>query len=100
MPNTGEAKLTISYQEGGLIVATILGWILNESFTVDNATYTDGVIDSPVSVEWPDGVSGTITITRDSDGNVSSLVATHGTDSYTVAVTRNTDGYATKVEIN
>lgn len=80
--------------------ATILGWILTESFSVSNATYTDGVVNSPVSVTWPDGVTGTLTLVRDSDGNVSSLTATHGTDTYVLSVTRDANGNVTKTEIN
>ena len=82
------------------LASTILGWIIAESFTVVSASYTDGEVDSPVSVMWPDNYSGTLAIVRDSEGNVTSLTATHGTDSYVLSVTRDANGNVTKTEIN
>lgn len=77
---------------------TIVGWINTEAFTVANATYTDGEIDSPVSVTWPDDVSGTLTITR-TNGFVTKVVAVHGNDSYDYIITRNADGSVTDTTI-
>lgn len=77
----------------------IKDWILGESFTVTNATYTDGIIGSPVSVTWSDGESGILTLVRDSDGLLTSITATYGTDTYVLTVTRDSDGNATNSTI-
>ena len=82
------------------LLSSIYGWIVSEAFTVSSASYTDGTINSPVSVVWPDNYPGTLTIVRDSDGNVSSITATHGTDSFVLSVTRDANGNVTKTEIN
>ena len=77
----------------------IKDYILTESFTVASATYSDGLLSS-ANVVWPDGVSGTIAVTRDTDGNATQVVATYGTDTYTLTITRNTDGYTTATSIS
>ena len=97
------------YNQLGYIVASptkasslssvIKGWILSESFLIVSATYTDGIINSPISVEWADKITGTISFVRNSDGDITSLTATHGNDSYTLSITRDGDGNVTKTEL-
>lgn len=77
----------------------IIGWILSESFAPQNVAYTDGLINSPFNVIWPDGVSGTITLTRNSDNFVVSITATHDSDSYVITITRNGNDEVTNVSI-
>ena len=54
-------------------------WVLSESYKINGSiNYDDnGNIISPISVEYPDGGIGNITITRDYNGNVMNLTATH-----------------------
>ena len=75
-----------------LKTSDLKSWILSESYSVQNVTYADGIVVSPVNVTWPDGNTGTLSITRDGDGLVSSIVATHDGDSYTLTIERNSDG--------
>lgn len=57
---------------------TLKDWILSESFSLrGDATYTDGVISSPISVSYPDESYGEISVTRNSDGDITSLSATN-----------------------
>ena len=77
----------------------IKDYILTESFTVVSATYSDGLLSS-ASVVWPDGENGTITVTRDTNGNATQCVATYGADTYTLTITRNADGYTTATSIS
>jgi len=77
----------------------IKNYILSESFTVVSATYNSEGIVSSASVKWPDGTTGTISVTRDSDGNATQVVATQGQDTYTLSITRNSSGQVTATSI-
>lgn len=66
--------------------------ILSESFTVSSCVRDgDGNVSS-ASIVYPDGKTGTLTITRDADGNATAAVFTYGTDTYTLSITRDADG--------
>ena len=53
-------------------------WILSESYYLRGAaSYTDGVINSPIAIYYPDESYGEITLTRNSDGLVTALSATN-----------------------
>ena len=80
-------------------LSVVMGWILAESFNLVSATRDDDGNVSAANVTWPNGLSGSLTITRDSDALVTSVAATVGTDSYTLTVTRDTDGNATASNI-
>lgn len=78
----------------------VIDAILSEAFTVDSLTRdSDGNVISG-NIKYSDGIAGTIAITRNADGNATSMVATHGTDSYTLSITRDTNGNVTKTSIN
>lgn len=71
-------------------------WVLSESYKINgsiNYDDNDNII-SPISVEYPDGGIGNITITRDSNDNVVGLTATHAgmNKTLTAIFTRNNDG--------
>ena len=79
-------------------------YILGESFTISSATYTDGIINSPISVNYPDGATGTLTITRNANMAVTKIVATHikgsVTTSVTINITRNSDNNVTSITLS
>lgn len=78
----------------------VIDAILSEAFTVDSLTRdSDGNVISG-NIKYSDGIAGTIAITRNADGNATSMVATHGTDSYTLSIMRNANGDVTKTSIN
>ena len=78
----------------------VIDAILSEAFTVDSLTRdSDGNVISG-NIKYSDGIAGTIAITRNADGNATSMVATHGTDSYTLSIIRNANGDVTKTSIN
>lgn len=53
-------------------------WVLSESYSLRGpASYTDGVINSPITIYYPDDSWGEITLTRNSDGLVTELSATN-----------------------
>ena len=78
-------------------------YILSESFTISSATYTDGIINSPILVKYPDEATGTLTITRNTDLAVTKIVATHiksgVTTTVTLNITRNSDNNVTLITI-
>ena len=77
----------------------VIDAILSEAFTVDSLTRdSDGNVISG-NIKYSDGIAGTIAITRNADGNATSMVATHGTDSYTLSITRNANGDVIKTSI-
>jgi hypothetical protein len=77
----------------------VKGWILAESYTATSVVRSvDGVVSSAVVV-WPDGTNGTLTITRDADGNATQCVAVYGSVTYTLSITRNADGFVTATSI-
>ena len=70
----------------------IKGYILSETFTVRSVTRNaDGDVTS-TNVTFPDGVLGSLVLTRDANGDVSSVAVVYGTESYTLSITRNADG--------
>ena len=77
--------------------------LLSESYMPQSATYTDGIINSPFNIIWANGATGAITATRNTDGLVTNISATHIKDSITktitAVITRNTDGNATNITI-
>ena len=78
----------------------VIDAILSEAFTVDSLTRdSDGNVISG-NIKYSDGIAGTIAITRNADGNATSMVATHGTDSYTLSINRNANGDVIKTSIN
>ena len=78
----------------------VIDAILSEAFTVVSLTRdSDGNVISG-NIKYSDGIAGTIAITRNADGNATSMVATHGTDSYTLSITRDANGDVIKTSIN
>lgn len=77
--------------------------LLSESYIPQSPTYTDGVVNSPINVIWVDGDAGTLTLTRNSDGLVTKIVATkiHSgvTLTLTENITRDSDGNVTLISI-
>lgn len=71
---------------------SIEGWILSESFNVTGVTRDSNDNVSYLSVVWPDGTSGSLTITRDSDGLAISVSVVYGTDNYNYTITRDSNG--------
>ncbi|MGV6945051.1 hypothetical protein [Sphingobacterium kyonggiense] len=73
----------------------------SEAFQPQSATYTDGVINSPFNVVWMDGNSGVITLTRNTNGSVTAVTATHIKDGITrtlsVTITRDSEENAINV---
>lgn len=71
------------------------GWVLSESFKLTSTpTYTDGLLNSTIDVQYPDGGTGTINFTRNSDGLITTLGANHNEQKrrITIILTRDTDG--------
>lgn len=96
---SGTNTFSITVTTIGLIESAIKGWILSEAFNIQNGTYTDGIINSPVSIIWPDGVMGTLIITRGDNALVNTISATHGSDSYLLSITRDNNGFVTGTNI-
>lgn len=54
------------------------GWIFSESFKLTSVpTYTNGMLNSPIDVQYPDGGTGTVNFTRNSFGSLTTLGANH-----------------------
>jgi hypothetical protein len=77
--------------------------LLAESYIPQSPTYTDGVVNSPINVIWADGDTGVLTLTRNTDGLVTKIVATKirsgVTTTLTENITRDTDGNVTLISI-
>lgn len=75
--------------------------LLSEAYYPTSPTYNDGILDSPVAVKYSDGDSGTLTLTRNTDLFVTRIIATkvHGgeTETITMSITRDADGNATSI---
>ena len=105
-PGTYDVKVLTSSSElldriGADEENVVKGWILSSSFSLKpSATYTDGIINSPVAVIYPDGVEGTLTITRDAEQLITRIDATHGTETFRLSVTRDSDGNVLSSSIN
>ena len=77
-------------------------WILSESYYLRGvASYTDGVINSPINVYYPDDSIGEITLTRNADGLVTALSATNVQFGLrlNMTISRNADGTASAQSI-
>lgn len=73
----------------------IKAWILAEAFTLTSATRnSDGDV-TAANVVWPDTKTGTLAITRNSDGGATRMVATHDGATYTLVITRDSNNYVT-----
>ena len=103
------AKKVVYVKKGDTGVGVVLDeqikeMLLSESYMPQNATYTDGIINSPFNIIWANGATGAITVTRNTDGLVTNISATHIKDSITktitAVITRNTDGNATNITIS
>jgi len=59
--------------------ASLRAWMRSESYTVTSTiTYRpDGRPVSPLNIVWPNGATGTLSLTYNTDGTVSELTATH-----------------------
>ena len=77
----------------------VLSYVMGESYKVNSASYSDGVASS-LNVTFVDGKNGSIAITRDSDGNASSVVVAYDGTDYQITVTRNSDGNVTGTSIS
>ena len=76
-------------------------WAQTEAYTVTgNAVYdADGIIES-ADIEWPDGVSGTISNVETDDFGISSIRFNRSGSRYiTIAITRNEDGHITQTSV-
>jgi hypothetical protein len=77
--------------------------LLSESYIPQSITYTNDLINSPISVIWADGDSGVLTLTRDLNDLVTILVATkiHNgvTLTLTETITRDLNGTVTALTI-
>lgn len=70
----------------------ILAWIITEAFTASNIVRdTDGNVKS-LDVTWCDGEQGKMTLTRDADGNATSVTATYYGKTYVLTITRDSEG--------
>jgi len=77
---------------------------ITESFLPVNVTYTDGLVVSPVNVVWADRATGNIRIvSRDAYGNITQAVANHILDGVTtvltMTITRDSNGNVTNVTL-
>ena len=100
VPSYHLTRELVSLRVVELSADVIEGWILSESFTASSVTRgSDGNVSS-ANVVWPDAKTGTITITRNSDGNATSVAATHDGKSYTLTITRDSDGNVTATSIS
>lgn len=82
----------------------VLDMFITESFVPVNVSYTDGIVVSPVNVVWADGATGNIRIvSRDSLNNITQAVANHilngVTTILTMTITRDSNGNVTNVTI-
>lgn len=70
-------------------------WILGESFKLTSTpTYTDGLLNTPITVQYPDGGTGSVTVVRNPDSYVTSIEGTHteGNRKITITLTRDISG--------
>lgn len=69
----------------------IFDWLISESYTINGLTRnTDGDV-TAASITWVDGNNGTLSITRDIDGNATSVAGTYGTNTYTLNIVRDSE---------
>ena len=84
-------------------IASFKEMLLSESYIPQSPTYTDGVVNSPINVIWADGDTGVLTLTRNTDGLVTKIVATKirsgVTTTLTENITRDADGNVTLISI-
>ena len=74
--------------------------ILAESYIVTGSVVRDSDDNiSSCAIQYIDGTTGSITLTRNTDGDVTSAVYTYGTDSYILTITRNSNGDVTSTSI-
>lgn len=70
-------------------------WILGESFKITSTpTYTDGLLNTPITVQYPDGGTGSVTVVRNPNSYVTSIEGTHteGNRKITITLTRDISG--------
>lgn len=80
-------------------LAKIKEWILSESYTVESVTRdSDGNVSS-ANVTFPDGVTGSISLTRNSDGDATVENVVYGSDTYRLTITRNSNGDVTATSL-
>lgn len=96
----GEYNITSQeYDYCASLGATILGWILAESFTASSITRdSSGAVSSAV-IAWPDGKAGTISITRNGFGSATSVVAVYDETTYTMTINRDSENNVTSYSI-
>ena len=98
--NCGNNKRIIVYvDEQSQHEVHIKDWILGECYTVSSAVRDSNGLVSSANIVYPDGMTGILSITRNSDDAATSAIYTYGTDSYTLAITRDSNGEVTSTNI-
>lgn len=106
---TGGSSNVLSAEQGKVLdgkVAklseeAIKNMILSEAFCVNDATYKDGMIVTPVNVTWANGGAGSIhSITRNADDLITKMVVIVGEKTYTLNISRDINGNVINSEIS
>lgn len=67
-------------------------WILGESFKITSTpTYTDGLLNTPITVQYPDGGTGSVTVVRNPNSYVTSIEGTHTESNRKITITLTRD---------
>lgn len=93
----------ISLTETGLMAlknASVRQAILSEAYTVASVTRNANGNVTAASIVYPDGVTGTMTVTRNSAGAATSVVYTYGTSTYTLTITRDSNNNVTATSLS
>lgn len=70
----------------------VIGWILSDSFTIKNASYLNGQLQSPLSVQFPNGVEGSIAINRNNSKDITKIVVSYKNETITYTIDRDSQG--------
>lgn len=83
-----------------LKIATVKQAILSEAYTITSVTRNTSGNVTAASIVYPDGVTGTITVTRNTAGAATSVVYTYGTSTYTLTITRDSNNNVTATSLS
>ncbi len=93
----------INLIEGNLLSlkgATIKQAILSEAYTIASVTRDAKGNVTAASIVFPDGQTGTMAVTRNSAGAATSAVYTYGTSTYTLTITRDSNNNITATSLS
>ena len=83
-----------------LKIATVKQAILSEAYTITRVTRNTTGNVTAASIVYPDGITGTMTVTRNSAGAATLVVYTYGASTYTLSITRDSNNNVTATSLS